>query len=367
MVLDLSADLRGSSRLSGAQITEDLAWLKAALVKGYAGPNFLRQVDSVAISETSSSGLCGRLAQLFDRVRDAHLHAALEFRACGSPPSPGKVGENLASDEQWLLKSVVHNGGTVDVLAIPSFWPRYDARWNGFLDAVKELRAKGRPFVVDLRGNGGGDDSMGFELARILLGLDQHVNLPSPVESRRFLQSPESFALQSNEWAYSILRLRAQNQPVPVYMTQRRDEILTWMARAKEGQFTEEYLETLPEQRWDQRQVFQSEVYVLIDRACASSCETTMQVLENLPHRVLVGENTFGAVEHGEVGRLILPNSKISVSLSTMNVQFRDGRHVEKTGYAPDLRVPEGGDALTAALRTIRSTIEVESQEDQSK
>jgi C-terminal processing protease CtpA/Prc len=218
------------------------------------------------------------------------------------------------------------------------------------LDAVRTLRAKGRPFVIDLRGNGGGDDSMGFELARILLGLPDHVNLPTPVASRLFRQTPESFAIQSNGWAYSILKARANGQEVPAYMSQRRDEILSWMERAKNHEFPREYVERLPEPELDESKIFQPEVYILADRGCASACETTMQVLEKLPRRILVGENTFGAVEYGDVGRVILPHSRVSVTLSTMSVQFRDGRRVEKTGYAPDIRVQEGGDALATAL-----------------
>ena len=66
-----------------------------------------------------------------------------------------------------------------------------------------------------------------------------------------------------------------------------------------------------------------------------------------------LAEGELGAVEFGDVGRVVLPNSKVSVSVSTMSVNFRDGRRVEKSGYAPDVRVSEGGDALAAALEEI--------------
>ncbi len=353
-VVEPGQSVTGVARLERQQIKEDLHYLKAAVAAGYAGPEFSRRLGAVSLEETSSLGFCERLAAVFENVRDAHLRAGVEFRACGRRPAPGRVGANLAgATNQWLQKTIVRNGKTIEVLAIPKFLPRFDAGWNGFLDAVRTLRQSARPFVIDLRGNAGGDDSMGFELARILMGLEPFVNLPSPVESRRFRQTPEAFALQSNHWALNISRLRAEGAAVPPYMYQRRDEILSWMERAKNGQFPEQYVENLPESAFDQSKIFSPDLLVLVDRACASACETTLQVLENIPGRVLVGENTYGAVEFGDVGRLLLPHSRIVVSLATMNVKFRDGRRVEKSGYAPDLTVPEGADALEAALNRI--------------
>ena len=350
LILGLKDSVQGRAKVLSSELAEDLAFLKTALSKAYAGPNILPLVDEIAPAETSSQVFCDRLAAVFEQVQDSHLRANLEFRTCGSRPRRGQVGANLAPPDRWLLKKMVHRGVSIDVLAIPSFWPKFDAKWNGFLDAVKALRLSARPFVIDLRGNSGGDDSMGFELARILLGMPAHVNLPSPIQSRRFLQTPEAFAVQSNHWAWSILRLQSLGESIPEYMKQRRSEILGWMERAKDGQFPVEYIERLPEQSIDQRSIFSLKVYVLIDRACASACETTMQVLERLPKRILVGENTMGAVEFGEFGRIVLPHSRVAVSLSTMNVTFRDGRRIERRGYAPDLQVQPGGDALAEAI-----------------
>jgi hypothetical protein len=354
LVVNLSDSIQSRPSLSSPELTEDLAFLKTALKKAYAGPEILHLVDKISTAQTSSQVFCDRLASVFDQVADSHLRSNLEFRACGSRPRRGQVGANLAPADRWLIKQVVHKGISVDVLAIPAFWPKFDSKWNGFLEAVKVLRSKGRPFVIDLRGNSGGDDWMGFELARILLGMPEHVNLPTPIARRRFLQTPEAFAVQSNYWAWSILRLQSLGKAVPTYMLQRRSEILSWMNRAKDGQFPAEYIEHLPEPAIDQKLNFSSAVYVLIDRACASACETTMQVMERLSKRILVGENTMGAVEYGEFGRIVLPFSRVSVSLSTMNVTFRDGRRIERLGYSPDLKVDPGGDALVEALDAIQ-------------
>jgi C-terminal processing protease CtpA/Prc len=98
---------------------------------------------------------------------------------------------------------------------------------------------------------------------------------------------------------------------------------------------------------------FGQKVYVLVDRDCAWACERTLEVLERLPGRVLVGENSAGAVEYGNPGKVRLPKSHIVVQLATMSRHFSDGRHPENTGYAPDVRVEQGRDALDTALRLI--------------
>lgn len=352
LILSPDADLTAPATVSAAQVQADLEVLSYAARKAYAGPGFLKSLRQMGVEDTDPKTLCDRLDQVFAEVRDAHLMASLEAKRCGRKLPRGGVGQNLSRDK-WSLQTVTRDGHQVSVLAVPSFWPKFDERWNGFLQTVRRLRAAEKPFVIDLRGNGGGDDSMGFEMARVLLGMPDHVNLPTPVKSRTFLQSAEAFALQSNVWAFRILQLKSKGERVPEYLVQRRDEILDWVKRAEHGEFPETYIERIPQEEVDRKVAFQQPVYVLVDRSCASACETTLQVLEYIPSRILVGENTMGAVEYGDLGRVVLPNSKINVTVATMKVEFRDGRHPEKVGYAPDVRVEEGGDALDTALTEI--------------
>ncbi len=349
LLLSPEQSLNKPDKITAAEVQEDLELLTRALRKGYAGPDFTRDLRKITPQASTPLEFCTRLAKIFAGVRDAHLRASLDFRACGSAAAKGEVGDNVAPADTWVFKIVRGTG----VLALPTFWPRADEHWNGFLDQVKKLRAENRPFILDLRGNTGGDDSFGFELARVLFGAEGNVNLPTPQLSRTFFQTPEAFALQANALVLSALHLKASGQPISDNSEQRRQEILSWMNRAKKHQFPEHYTERVTAPSLDQDKIFQPAVYILIDRNCASSCENTLQVLERLHERILVGENTAGAVEYGEVGKLLLKNSKVGISLSTMRVRFRDGRKIEKTGYAPAIQVKAGDDALTAALQQI--------------
>lgn len=351
-VLALDADMKGRPRLSASEVREDLDFLKRAAVSGYIGPDLRAGLDSIPLRNTSSQDLCDELANQLSKIPNSHLGASLEFEICGEGRRPGRVGENIAND-RWLLGTTGAGARRMNVLAIPLFWPRYDQRWQGFLNVVRQLRRNNRPFILDLRGNRGGDEALGREMARILLGFPEEVDLPNPIESLTYRQSPEAFALLGNQWTWSILRLQNAGQPVPQYMFTRRQEVLSWMERAQAGEFADPITISLGQVEVDQARVFRQRVYVLIDRECASACESTLQLLEKLPGRLLVGENTLGSVEFGELGRVVLPNSRITVNLSTMAVKFRDDREVERSGYAPDLPVRSGQDALATLINSL--------------
>ena len=350
-VLELTQDLRGQELLTPAQIIEDLNSLRTAATRAYAGPDFLSSLDDISTEAQSSAQFCDQLAKVFSNVSDAHLRASLYFKNCGDSGLRGQVGRNVGGDS-WRVQTMQIGQKEIAVLAIPRFFPKADSRWQGFLQAVEKIKAQGQPFILDLRGNVGGDDHYGFEMARVLLNMPADQNLPGPVALRKIRQTPEAFAVQVNAWTVGILRLQARGQSVPAFMLEKRAEVLEWMTRAQYHQFPDIFSEILPEQKINLSGAIQAPVYILVDRECASACETTLQVLENLPNRILVGENTAGAVHFGDVGRAFLPNSRVLVSLATSSVEFHDRRQIEKQGYAPSVPVEAGKDALTELART---------------
>lgn len=352
LIIQPTQSLKPPTELLSAQVQEDLEVLDLALREGYEGPDFRSRLNKISAHKTTPEKFCADLAEILKSVVNAHLRAYLEFKNCGRAFPTGRVGANIAAGlDRWLVRKV----DGVNVLAIPSFWPLFDSRWNGLLDQVRDLRNMNEPFILDLRGNPGGDDSMGFELARILLGADPKVTLPTPVESREFRQTPAAYALAANAWMWTELKLKKDGLPVTPGLQQRRSEVLDWMERAKRGEFPDRFEERLTPAPLDKSKIFDKEVYVLIDAGCASACENTLQILESLPGRKLVGQNSLGAVEYGEMGRVLMPNSKVSITLTTMSVKFKDHRHPEKTGYSPDILVKAGSDALTEAIDSIKA------------
>jgi hypothetical protein len=79
-----------------------------------------------------------------------------------------------------------------------------------------------------------------------------------------------------------------------------------------------------------------------------------LEAFEAHPYVTTIGENTGGFVQFGNMGQVVLPNSKIVVQMATDFSRYKDGRSVEKIGYAPKRKVPIDGDALQVALSLVQ-------------
>jgi C-terminal processing protease CtpA/Prc len=152
----------------------------------------------------------------------------------------------------------------------------------------------------------------------------------------------------------SIAKHQAQGRPPPPYVVAHRQKFLEGYRAASAGKLPLEAEEREnPSRPFDLRKGFQRPIYVLFDRGCASSCESGAEFLAPHPNVITVGENTGGFVHFGNLGCAVLPVSRIVVFIATDYWKFDDGRDVEKTGYAPKIRVPPGTDALEAALEDL--------------
>jgi hypothetical protein len=356
LLIESEADLTPPAvDLSPEDQAADLDFLQTNAEKAYAGPALKHTLAPLHADPRAMDALtfCRRLQERLATVADGHLRARLLNQGCGGRSGLGEVGANLAAGERaWRL--AYPGRGDLPVVAVPVFLNHADPSWDGFLATVRALKEAGRPFALDLRGNAGGDDSMAYEMARVLYGLDPQEPVPTPVMAWRRLETPEAFAVLANGWALDILRLRQKGEEIPDYEEQGRRQALVWMERARSGRFPAHVREEIAQPKRRARPVFSAPLYILVDRRCASACENTLQFLEALPHRVLVGEHSSGTVMYGNVGRLILPRSRVIVSLATFAVEYRDRREVEKRGYAPDRAIPPGQDALQFLLDLTR-------------
>lgn len=94
-------------------------------------------------------------------------------------------------------------------------------------------------------------------------------------------------------------------------------------------------------------------VLVLVDAACASSCEGTVLYVKSHPQAVVIGEPTGGYVHFGDTGTLFLPHSHLQVSVPTKYFRI-EGNFYERSGITPDIPVEAGTDALDVALRWLQ-------------
>ncbi|WP_437567300.1 S41 family peptidase [Sorangium sp. So ce542] len=86
----------------------------------------------------------------------------------------------------------------------------------------------------------------------------------------------------------------------------------------------------------------------LVDRGCASACEMLLALVRQIPGVLVVGQNTRGGMSVGEIALFRLPRSGVTLSLGTRAYRDPLGDFVELRGFEPDVRL-DGVDLVERA------------------
>ncbi|WP_437996141.1 S41 family peptidase [Sorangium sp. So ce185] len=86
----------------------------------------------------------------------------------------------------------------------------------------------------------------------------------------------------------------------------------------------------------------------LVDRGCASACEMLLALARQIPGVLVVGQNTRGGMSVGELALFRLPRSGVTLSLGTRAYRDPLGDFVELRGFEPDVRL-DGADVVERA------------------
>ncbi|WP_437950332.1 S41 family peptidase [Sorangium sp. So ce296] len=86
----------------------------------------------------------------------------------------------------------------------------------------------------------------------------------------------------------------------------------------------------------------------LVDRGCASACEMLLALARQIPGVLVVGQNTRGGMSVGELALFRLPRSGVTLSLGTRAYRDPLGDFVELRGFEPDVRF-DGADLVERA------------------
>ena len=189
----------------------------------------------------------------------------------------------------------------VGVLRVSSFVGPPGTIWKRLQALLQEARGLSA-LVVDLRGNRGGSQGLAHRLVARLI--------------RRPVVAGE----------YRYLRTQVLARLVPVLAKLPADPKDTrWTTWKKDTIRPAADRLNLP-------------VAALVDEVCASSCETVARALSAAPGVKLYGRPTAGS--SGLPVRVVLPHSRLLVSLPTWQSRTVTGRLIEGNGVAPQVHVP---------------------------
>jgi hypothetical protein len=353
-----------SEKLSASQVREDVEQALFALERAYAGAKFLPSSEFAnleagfkkIIRPTSVNDLCWQMGKLMDAVSDSHLASKFNNKRCfaSTHDRKGQVGSNFYQEKNeipWSLKLEKKNGKRALLISVTSFPSSTSPVWKGFLPKVKELLPRAQFIILDMRGNGGGDDSTGYDLARILSGIE-----PRPLYAPQWNNpNPEAGQILINRLDYTERKMIEDKVEFPAHLITLRERFVAKRDQQIRGEASPTPSDASKgdtsdlRQKHDQMKPVGKKIYILVDADCASSCESTVDFFESYPEVVLVGENTAGYIHFGNNGIVILKNSGIELRMGTSYNSYVDGRFIEKKGIAPKIQVTTGGDAMQSA------------------
>jgi hypothetical protein len=173
-----------AAALTAEQVSADVDLLLFALREGYGGRRFvepeqlnraLQTLEALSANPPSTAGsLCISIAAALAQISDNHLRAYLNGPCSlrGFIAASGQVGANFAASKAgpWAVDTFDFPQGKIARISITEMPMHEDNAWSGFLQAAREALSGARAAIIDLRGNGGGDDTIGLDSRRDLLG-----------------------------------------------------------------------------------------------------------------------------------------------------------------------------------------------------
>jgi hypothetical protein len=231
--------------------------------------------------------------------------------------------------------------GGIPVLRVRSFSDGYGDELDRFVQTASDHRGEAA-IVVDIRGNGGGNERWPISWIQRLTGRRAGaVFIVSELESKTSMMG------RANLSAYALRR-----QPD----TRIFEHQLRKFTRAAESfeRGTRQPGWTGPDYPSLPLIANDTTVVLVTNDQVASAGEGMVLRLSQAENVVVVGENTHGCLTFGNISLHQLPNSKITVQLP-INFNFTlDLQSREEMGLVPDLWVPAAG-AVNAAVAALRA------------
>jgi hypothetical protein len=231
--------------------------------------------------------------------------------------------------------------GGVPVIRVRSFSDHHADALESFVNTASAHR--GEPvLIVDVRGNGGGNEAWPIRWIRGLTG-----QRAESVFIFSELKSKTTMAGRANVFAYMY-------DLYPRTASYRAEaERFTQMAAAYED---ETYQPSWVGPRYPPMPLIPNDTTLILvmNDLVASAGEGLIMRASQAENVVLVGENTMGALTFGNAGTYRLPHSRLMVHLPINFGLYLDMAFREEQGLFPDLWVP-AADAVNYAVAAVRS------------
>jgi hypothetical protein len=240
-------------------------------------------------------------------------------------------------------------------------------RLASFLDAVDAPKMKllamlsqdseSRPIVFDLRANRGGGNGYVEKLAATLRAAGEPVK--SVVQKNKLSRYSVTGFLNTLGLMYlEASSASSDKDPLWQRLEKSRKGLFSWAETQLSPHQVEWTVSSSQEEVRPARvRAYQGKIILLVDKNCASECESFIEVLQDLPHVTVVGTPTNGAMHFSNVGSIVLPHSKIMARLGMALTTYDPVIDApEMIGHEPQIYFLDGSDDEKLELAVAVST-----------
>ncbi len=252
-----------------------------------------------------------------------------------------KTGQDGKPFKAWELGTINQNGEDILVVSIPALTMdnSYEG-WQDFIEAFDEIYLNNKEkwdkggIVLDVRGNGGGEDKPIDHVAKRLYG-----NMTNSYKRCEIKDTPLANKLLHKHGAFKPQNL-ANSGLTPDYILQRKEF---------SGKNQVIFDETKTYYPYSQEKGYKGKIDILLDRGVGSSAESAYTSFYHHPNVRYVGQNTAGQQQYTQ-GSITMPGGCLMrCGVTSLTYWDKEGENIEVKGHKPDLNC-EKHNALKVAL-----------------
>lgn len=337
-VLGLLALPAGAATVA-ADCETDLVSLAPFLLANDAGaPVHLADKGAAYFDQALTSARAGASQAADDKACEAVLRGYLgKWRKghlfIGSVPAgaaaPGAATTPLISQarpDAARMPAVRLLSAQTLLLTLPSFWPAYTRPLQQLLSEHHAELAGHRNWIIDVRNNDGGSDATYAPLLPWLLA-DESVEIGAD-----WLATPANIAGQE--------RVCALFSPGDKDCAALVEDGLARMRKAAPGSYVPQDEAIAYERQAAPEPQRPARVAVLIDHPCGSSCEQFVLAVRQSFSVKLIGRNTYGVLDYGNMRPHALPSGRRLLLYAISRSHRLPAMQVDLGGIMPDIYLP---------------------------
>lgn len=246
----------------------------------------------------------------------------------------------LVKDEDYnkpeVVKQLFDIKNKIGYIQIPTMVSKEDAphlfeKINSFM---KSIQNNSEALIIDVRSNGGGTRDLIYELAKYFIHPDsiyvinatkQRAPLPLSEEYKESLHSRNLFSFSELD--------KDEQKSVSLFLKSFKPQY-----NLDPKKYSEYYFGLFNGKKLSKGSFYYNKpVYILANEKSFSAASVLVSVFKEIKNINVVGTTTDGSSGNSE--RFELPNSKLSIKLSTMVSFQKDGKILDGFGTEPDLKI----------------------------